>query len=120
MQVEKGQLVEITGWVRIDEPITAQRRRPADCRFARRRRSCTLTVDQTSGWQPFQIVRGVPESTDLRLTFALTGIGTAHIDGVMVRTLQQPVARRLPPVGTAATDSPAILAGVFLGTTELR
>ena len=97
VRVEKDQIVEITGWVRVDDPITGSvdGLQIVDSLGGA---ELTLTIGRTSGWQPFHIVRAVTESTDLRLTFALTGLGTAHIDGVMVRTLQQPVARRLPPV----------------------
>ena len=99
--VEKGQVVEITGSVRVDEPIAASvdGLQIVDSLGGA---ELTLTISQTSDWQPFQIIRAVPESTDLRLTFALTGLGRARIDGVMIRTLQQPIARRLPPVESAA------------------
>jgi hypothetical protein len=42
------------------------------------------------------MVRAVPESTELRLTFALGGVESAWVDAVMVRTLTAPIARRLP------------------------
>ena len=113
MPVEKGQIIEITGWVRVDEPIagSVDGLQIVDSLGGA---ELSLAVDQTSGWQPFQIVRAVPEATDLRLTFALTGLGTAHVDGVMVRALQQPVARRLPPVSTAKGS------GVFFDEQALR
>jgi hypothetical protein len=66
----------------------------------------SLAVRQTSGWQPFQIIRAVPQSTQLRLWFALAGVGTASIDGVMARTLDRPVIRRLPPVSSARNAAP--------------
>jgi hypothetical protein len=57
-----------------------------------------LVVDKTSGWQMFRLIRCAAETTEMRLTFALTGLGSAKIDGVMIRTLEQPVARRLPGI----------------------
>ncbi|MEX0643325.1 MAG: hypothetical protein WD468_11520, partial [Pirellulales bacterium] len=98
--VEKGQIVEITGWVRVDEPITlsVDGLQIVDSLGGP---ELTLAIGKTPGWQPFQVVRAVPKAHDLRLTFALTGLGRAHVDGVMVRTIQQPIARRLPPVDTA-------------------
>lgn len=95
LQVENGQLVEITGWVRIDEPI-AESIDGLQIVDSLGGAELALTVLQTTGWQPFQIVRAATDSTDLRLTFALTGLGRARVDGVMVRPLRQPVARRLP------------------------
>jgi hypothetical protein len=100
--VEKGQIVEITGWVRIVAPTTASDDglQVIDSLGGS---ELALSIGPTSDWQPFRIVRAVPAATDLRLTFALTGLGTACIDGVMVRALQQPMARRLPPVETNST-----------------
>jgi hypothetical protein len=95
--VAEGQIVEITGWVRIDEPIveSIDGLQIVDSLGGP---ESTLAVRQTSGWEPFQLIRGVPESTELRLTFALSGFGTARIDGVMVRALEPPGIRRLPAV----------------------
>ncbi|WP_254510117.1 hypothetical protein [Anatilimnocola floriformis] len=41
----------------------------------------------TRGWRQFTIYRAVPESGDLVLTFALTGLGEAWIDDVQVNLL---------------------------------
>jgi hypothetical protein len=95
MPVDKGQIIEITGWVRIDAPIEGDGEglQIADSLGGS---ELSLAIQQTSGWQPFHLVRAVPESTELRLTFALAGLGSARVDAVMVRTLKQPIARRLP------------------------
>jgi hypothetical protein len=100
MSVVEGQVVEITGWVRIDGSITGSvdGLQIVDSLGGP---ELALSVRQTSGWQPFQLIRGVPESSELRLTFALSGLGAASIDGVMVRTLDPPVVRRLPAVSPA-------------------
>jgi hypothetical protein len=95
--VEQGQIIEISGWVRVDEPIQ-ESIDGLEIVDSLGGRELALTVRQTAGWQHFQIIRGVPESTELRVTFALTGLGKAQIDGVMVRELTRPVPRRLPPV----------------------
>ncbi len=89
--------VEISGWVKVDQP------------FATPGEGLTIVdslggpelsviVGNTSGWQLFRMIRAVSEPASLQITFALTGTGAAQIDAVMVRTLQQPIARRLPPV----------------------
>jgi hypothetical protein len=36
----------------------------------------------------------------MTLTFALTGLGTASVDGVMVRSLSAPSVKRLPTVSS--------------------
>jgi hypothetical protein len=100
MSMVEGQMVEITGWVRIDRAIadSVDGLQIVDSLGGP---ELTLAVRETSGWQPFQLIRGVPESTELRLMFALSGFGTACVDGVMVRTLEPPSVRRLPPVQRA-------------------
>jgi hypothetical protein len=102
--LEQGQIVEIRGWVRIDEPIVGNidGLQIVDSLGGA---ELSLAVRKTSGWQPFQMIRAAPEATELRLTFALAGLGSAQIDGVMVRSIQPPVARRLPRVSPA--DEPS-------------
>lgn len=106
---EQGQIVAITGWVRITEPIEGSvgGLQIVDSIGGA---ELSLSIRHTTGWQPFQIIRAAPQAIDLRLTFALTGLGTADLDALMVRTLTQPIARRLPPV--PATDE------VAKGTTD--
>lgn len=100
--LEGAKTVEITGWVRIDKPFST----PGEGLSiidSLGGPELSITVGNASTWQMFRMVRAVPEPTDLRLTFALTGVGSAKVDAVMVRTLEQPVARRLPGVGDAST-----------------
>jgi hypothetical protein len=96
MPVTAGQLLHITGWLRIDEPIVGgdQGLHIVDSLGGPQ---LALAIRQTAGWQPFQMIRAAPASTELRLTIALTGIGTARLDAMMVRSLQTPTSRRLPP-----------------------
>ncbi len=63
--VEHGQIIEIAGWVRIDESIQ-ESIDGLEIVDSLGGPELALTVRQTEGWQPFQIVRGVPESTELR------------------------------------------------------
>jgi hypothetical protein len=58
------------------------------------------------------MIRSAPAPTELRVTFSISGLGTAKIDAVMVRAFGQPVAQRLPAVEpvnqfSAANSSPA-------------
>ena len=44
----------------------------------------------TNGWQEFALYRGVEKTGQLSVSFELTGIGTASIDEVTIRTIQLP------------------------------
>jgi hypothetical protein len=108
--LDEHKVVEITGWVRADRAFSS----PGSGLVIMDTiggPELSLVVGETSGWQSFRMIRAVPRATELRLTFALTGIGTAKVDGVMVRTLEQPTARRLPeingPEPPATAEAPA-------------
>jgi hypothetical protein len=102
--VVEGQVVEITGWVRVDAPLAGSIDgfQVLDTLGGP---ELALAIRRTSGWQPFQMLRAVPQSTELHVSFALAGIGSASIDGVMVRTLTQRTIRRLPPVSLTSNDT---------------
>lgn len=99
--VDQAKLVEISGWVRVDSPFVGGEGLEIEDSLGGP--GLSLRVSQTSGWQPFRLIRAAPEPTQVRLTFALTGPGDAKVDAVMIRTLEQPVPRRLPTVGAAST-----------------
>jgi hypothetical protein len=99
--VDQNKLVEISGWVRVDSPFAGGEGLEIEDSLGGA--GLGLMVSQTSGWQPFRLIRAAPEPTQLRLTFALTGPGAAKVDAVMIRTLEQPIARRLPTVGATST-----------------
>ena len=84
--VQEGELLEVTGWVRIDEPITghADGLQVVDNLGGT---DLSLRIRKTDGWQPFRIVRHVPTSTNFRMTFALHGFGKARLDAIMVQSL---------------------------------
>jgi hypothetical protein len=116
--VTSGQVLEIAGWVRVDPPVigSGDGLHIIDSLGGP---DLVLAVRQTNGWERFRIIRAVPESTELRITFALTGLGTARLDGVMVRTLQQQApARRLPVLapanGTTSTLPTAAAGSLFV------
>jgi hypothetical protein len=112
MPVEEGSVVEINGWVRVEEANSGSAN-GLQILDSLGGDELSLAVRETSGWQPFQMIRGVPNSTELRLTFALSGRGLACIDGVMVRVLQRPAARRLP--ATSPVDRSATIEGEVSG-----
>ena len=98
VRLEKGSLVVIRGWVRIPEPIQGSP-------------DGLLIIDSLTGqalaerihandqWQEFVLYRACPESGAVRLTFAMSGIGTAYVDDVSVQALAStsaPVASASP------------------------
>lgn len=98
--------VEISGWVRVDKPFGGAGEGLAIV-DSLGGPELSLVIGETSGWQMFRVIRAAPQPTELRLTFALTGLGAAKVDAVMVRTLEQPLARRLPAVsGSGPAGSP--------------
>lgn len=98
VRLERGSLVVIRGWVRIPEPIQGSP-------------DGLLIIDSLTGqplaerihaddqWQEFVLYRACPQSGAVRLTFALSGIGTAYVDDVSIQALaptSAPVASTAP------------------------
>lgn len=54
-------------------------------------------IDTTVGWTPFALYRVVPPSGQVKITFALTGLGEAWIDDVSVQLLQPPASAGVNP-----------------------
>jgi hypothetical protein len=100
IRVTAGQIVEISGWVRLSQPI-AGGIGGLEILDSLGGPELALRVRDASDWQPFRMIRGVTETSETAVTFALTGLGTANVDGVMVRALSPPVAKRLPDVTEA-------------------
>jgi hypothetical protein len=92
-----GDVMEISGWVRVPQPIvgTIDGLEIVDSLGGQ---ELALRIRSTGGWQPFRLIRSAAETTDFTVTFALNGVGVACVDGVMVRTLAAPTAKRLPTV----------------------
>jgi hypothetical protein len=86
VRVEAGQVVCIQGWVRVIEQIDGSV-------------DGLLIVDsfggealaerfrKTAGWKPFVMYRIAPHEGQLTVTFAMTGVGEAHLDDVAVHPL---------------------------------
>jgi len=100
VRAEADQVLEITGWVRVPTPIAGSIDGLAIV-DSLGGPELALRVTSSPDWQPFRLVRSVSETTDVTLSFALAGLGTASIDGVAIRTLTRPTAQRLPPVAGA-------------------
>jgi hypothetical protein len=102
--VHEGEMLEVTGWVRIDEPITghADGLQVVDNLGGQ---DLSLRIRKTDGWQLFRIVRHVPTSTNFQMTFALHGFGKARLDAIMVQPLVAVGPATVPPV---LQDSPPV------------
>lgn len=118
--VTAGQLIEIAGWVQI-EKSPAQGADSLQIIDSLGGPELALAVAETNGWERFTLIRAVPESTELRLTFALRDAANARLDAVMIRTLQpaSPGTQTplLRPAGTNAPATPAALAPRFVAPT---
>jgi hypothetical protein len=92
-----GQVIEISGWVRVQQPIvgTIDGLEIVDSLGGQ---ELALRVRSTTDWQPFRLIRSAADTTDFTITWALHGVGVACVDGVMVRALAAPTAKRLPTV----------------------
>lgn len=99
-----GQVLEITGWVRVPEPIEggAGGLEIADSLGGP---ELALTISQTDGWRPFRLLRAVPQTGQVTLTFALDGLGTAWVDAVMIRAIDKGTLGRLPTVSPAEPNT---------------
>ena len=92
IEIPRGQLVRIEGWVRVDKPLS----QASDGlmifdslggpRLAHR-------IRQTNGWERFESFRISSGEAPVTISLALTGMGQALIDGLVVQT--QPLGDRL-------------------------
>jgi hypothetical protein len=111
--VTAGQIVEIAGWVRIDRH-SGDDGDGLEIADSVGGPDLALAIRQTNGWERFHMIRAIPDTAELRIRFALSGIGTAQLDAVMVRPVQRPAARRLPvlsPANSASTTATPAAAG---------
>jgi len=84
--VGAGQLLEITGWVRLEgEADAGSRLEIVDSLGGQQ---LALTADCRPGWRPFHMLRRPTKSESLQLSFVLTGAGEASIDAVMIRPIR--------------------------------
>ncbi|MEX2120632.1 MAG: hypothetical protein WD847_13650 [Pirellulales bacterium] len=86
VMVEAGQLVRISGWVRISAPITGS----VDGLMiidSLGGESLAERIGQTSGWRQFALYRAAPASGPLTVTLALTGLGEVWIDDLAIELI---------------------------------
>jgi hypothetical protein len=81
--VRAGELVCIQGWVCIPAPITAS----VDGLLivdSFTGEALAERIGETTGWKQFTLYRAVPESCQMTITFALSGVGEAWLDDVRI------------------------------------
>jgi hypothetical protein len=103
VHVAAGDVLEITGWVRVSKPIVGNID-GLTIVDALGGPELAIRVRQSANWQQFRMVRGASESADETITFLLNGLGAASIDDLSIHMLSTPSARRLP--STAPTPPP--------------
>jgi hypothetical protein len=98
--VRPGQIVRISGWIRIDEPLGSM---PDGCLISDSVSGTDLALrfHQTQGWQPFQMVRSISRNDHLTVTISLSGLGEVYLDDLQVCTLsdESRLALRKKPQG---------------------
>jgi hypothetical protein len=86
VQVAAGQIVRVHGWVNVPQPITGSYDgllifdSLAGPDLGDR-------VKRTQGWREFSLYRAAATSGELRVTFALTGLGEAFVDDLSIQLL---------------------------------
>lgn len=102
--LEKGQLVEITGWVNVVPPDDGEGYLTiADSLGGT---ELSLRVRSTKRWKPFRLLRRASEKTDVVVSFAVTGGVVARVDAVMARPVViQRGSRRPKPQNTTPQNN---------------
>ena len=91
VQVEAGQIVCVYGWVRVPAPITGS----TDGLLIVDSLSGEALADRigrTGGWRQFVLYRVAPQSGAMCVTFALSGLGEAQFDNVVIQAVENPPA----------------------------
>lgn len=109
--VYRGQLVYISGWVKVSAPITASVD-GAMLSDSLGGESLALRWRKPVDWHEFHLVREVHETTELTLTVTLSGLGEVFFDDVQVVPLN-------PNESGSSKDAPATATGKPSGSNPL-
>ncbi len=85
VQVQAGDLVEITGVARVPKPLlgTIDGLQIIDSLGGP---DMALRISHAPSWQPFRIIRAAPTDGQFTVSIALSGLGRAQIDDLAIRT----------------------------------
>ncbi|MCA9017766.1 MAG: hypothetical protein KDA77_20750, partial [Planctomycetaceae bacterium] len=104
LAVRSGQIVHVTGWVKVSSPITGN---PQGATFqdSIMGPGGALHWNTQSDWQKIDMIREVPQSDNLILTLSLNGMGSILFDDLRViaytpepKLYQQTNAAETPPL----------------------
>jgi hypothetical protein len=105
MKVRAGQIVRISGWAKLPQPIPGSfdgamvfdnlLGKPGAVR---------LTV--TQDWQRFELIRPVAESQDLTITISLQGLGEMFVDDLKVVAFE-PLPEKAAGASSQSTVTPS-------------
>lgn len=84
-EIAAGQLVEITGWIRLERETENHAALAIVDTLGGE--ELAIVVDTPGDWRPFRLLRRPVKTQDLQVKFALSGVGTASIDAVMIRPI---------------------------------
>ncbi len=92
LQVQAGDLVEITGLVRITEPLlgSVDGLQIIDTLGGA---DMAVRMHEAPTWRPFRIIRSATADAQVSVTIALSGLGEAQIDDLAVRRIQHGTVR---------------------------
>jgi hypothetical protein len=86
VRLQPGSLVQVSGWVRIPEPIKAS---PDGALFydSAGGEPLAIRLTEPTAWKKFTFYRKVPASGTMQVTLALTGLGTVYFDDLRIEPL---------------------------------
>ncbi len=100
--VAAGQIVHLSGWVRIRRPLLATHDgiKIYDSLLGE---SAAIRMRETRDWQQFELIREVSETGECSLTFELAALGEVLLDDLQIQVFQPPGR----PGGTPTAKSSA-------------
>ncbi len=100
VNLKPGMLVRISGWIKIPKPIEASR--DGVLFFdSIGGEALAVRLSAATGWRQFSLFRRVPESGQVGVTLALTGLGTVYFDDVRI----EPLVSSQPPADAESQET---------------
>jgi hypothetical protein len=87
VQLPPGSLVRISGWVNVPKAIEASADGALFFDTAGGEPLGVRLTEATKGWRKFTLFRRVPATGEMRVTAALTGVGTVYFDDLTIEPL---------------------------------
>lgn len=89
LSIKAGEIVEIIGMARVPEELigTVDGLEIIDSLGGA---GMATRIKYAPSWRPFRIIRRAPSDSNLTVSLALSGLGLAQVDNLMVRSLEMP------------------------------